>query len=658
MITSTSKLKTKLAATLAILFFALFSSYTAFGAVVTITGAKTWNTGSNATYSGNDIVIDRNATLTIDIASASCNSINMGDPTNNGNYSCGLVINTGNTLTITGNLDEVISQLPNGSKFANITLNGTGKLKCAALTGDELVLTSTTSGTIEVTGTNTLPIVLTAYNNLIVSGNTTLGHNISVGSLTINNPGKLTPGLSNTVTSAAGSVSGSGTAVVNRGGTNAFTSQYIFSTYATSALTVEFAGTSAQTTSFASFYNLKINNSFGVSLSGNTAITGTLTLATGKLVLGSNNLTMSSSASVSGGSATSYIQADGAGKVVATVVNNNLVRSFPIGTSTAVLPVNIQIATTSSATAFTLGVNDGVVNSSGTALTTHAVNATWSVTPSASVNNATLTFGWNSALSNYNAIKSFIVSRANTSSSWAAVDPSSIPNGTNVSSSANSISNYTQSTPSKTFSGAALYSVGDATDPFAAAVPLPVELISFNANKVNDAQVRLDWSTAWEINNRGFEIERSTNGVYWTNIGFVEGNGNSNQLLNYTFPTSLAGINSSLVYYRLKQVDFNGKFEYSPVRTVRLNGAVAKVEGIYPNPAMNRISVNLGAVEAGNIAKVIIMDMTGKVIMASEQMIEAGNTALDMNIDNLNRGNYIVNISSATTSYNTKLIKL
>jgi hypothetical protein len=219
--------------------------------------------------------------------------------------------------------------------------------------------------------------------------------------------------------------------------------------------------------------------------------------------------------------------------------------------------------------------------------------------------------------------------------------------------------------PSSLNTGKLLYDVlkGDTynkstTSPVAPIVPLPVDLISFNSNKVNDAQVRLDWSTAWEINNRGFEIERSTNGVYWTNIGFVAGNGNSNQLLNYTFPTSLAGINSSLVYYRLKQVDFNGKFEYSPVRTVRLNGAVAKVEGIYPNPAMNRISVNLGAVEAGNIAKVIIMDMTGKVVMASEQMIEAGNTALDMNIDNLERGNYIVNISSATTSYNTKLIKL
>ena len=168
----------------------------------------------------------------------------------------------------------------------------------------------------------------------------------------------------------------------------------------------------------------------------------------------------------------------------------------------------------------------------------------------------------------------------------------------------------------------------------------------------------LDFSTAWEINNRGFEVERSTNGVYWSNIGFVAGNGNSTQVLNYTFPTSLAGINTPVVYYRLKQVDFNGQFEYSQVRTIRLSGAVAKAESIYPNPAMNKVSVSLSGIAAGEAVMVSVMDMTGKVVLTASQMAEEGSFTLDMNVENLQKGNYIVNISSQSTNFNSKLVKL
>jgi hypothetical protein len=108
----------------------------------------------------------------------------------------------------------------------------------------------------------------------------------------------------------------------------------------------------------------------------------------------------------------------------------------------------------------------------------------------------------------------------------------------------------------------------------------------------------------------------------------------------------------------LKQVDFNGQFEYSQVRTIRLSGAVTKAESIYPNPAMNKVSISLGGVAAGETVLVSIMDMTGKVVMTANQMAADGNSALDMNVENLKKGNYIVNVSSQNSNYNTKLIKL
>jgi len=90
--------------------------------------------------------------------------------------------------------------------------------------------------------------------------------------------------------------------------------------------------------------------------------------------------------------------------------------------------------------------------------------------------------------------------------------------------------------------------------------PLPVELTSFDAN-VSGAVVVLNWETASEINNDYFQIERSVNGSAWENIGFVEGEGTTTSTTRYEFvdENPLTGIS----YYRLKQVDFDDKFEYS-----------------------------------------------------------------------------------------------
>ena len=90
--------------------------------------------------------------------------------------------------------------------------------------------------------------------------------------------------------------------------------------------------------------------------------------------------------------------------------------------------------------------------------------------------------------------------------------------------------------------------------------PLPVKLISFNANLLKNS-VWLDWKTETEINNNYFTIERSSNIEYWESIKEVKGAGNSNSTLSYSIVDQkpLLGIS----YYRLKQTDFNGEFSYS-----------------------------------------------------------------------------------------------
>jgi len=97
--------------------------------------------------------------------------------------------------------------------------------------------------------------------------------------------------------------------------------------------------------------------------------------------------------------------------------------------------------------------------------------------------------------------------------------------------------------------------------------PLPIELINFDGFNNGDVN-ELYWSTASEINNDLFNIESSVNGFDWMLIGVVDGSGNSSQMLNYRFnhiPTS------SITYYRLKQIDFDGKYEYSNIISISID---------------------------------------------------------------------------------------
>ncbi len=111
---------------------------------------------------------------------------------------------------------------------------------------------------------------------------------------------------------------------------------------------------------------------------------------------------------------------------------------------------------------------------------------------------------------------------------------------------------------------------------------LPVELINFKA-VLRDNAVELQWSTASEKNNFGFDVERSADNHNWTTLGFVPGHGNTTDRHDYGFVDEkpLAGVN----YYRLKQQDYNGKFEYTPIVVADVRATGGQQFDIYPNPS-------------------------------------------------------------------------
>ena len=154
--------------------------------------------------------------------------------------------------------------------------------------------------------------------------------------------------------------------------------------------------------------------------------------------------------------------------------------------------------------------------------------------------------------------------------------------------------------------------------------PLPVELISFNA-KLNNNVVDLTWQTASEINNDYFTLEKSKDGINWLAFAEQPGAGNSNTTINYVDIdyTPFQGVS----YYRLKQTDFNGVFEYSKTVSINNNGSDISV---YPNPVKDYLSID--GITENHIIRVYATD--GKLIYN-------GNTNI-LNTQNWSKGLYEV----------------
>ena len=138
---------------------------------------------------------------------------------------------------------------------------------------------------------------------------------------------------------------------------------------------------------------------------------------------------------------------------------------------------------------------------------------------------------------------------------------------------------------------------------------LPVKLINLKALR-NDGSIKLSWSTATEKDNDYFEIQRSTDLIYFENIGNQIGSGNSNLLLEYNFTDNNIE-ESEIYYYRLKQVDFDGKYEYSKIISVLSKIEEQSKVSVYPNPAHNFFIV-----ESSNRKKMDcrVFNNTGQVI--------------------------------------------
>ncbi|MBK6732396.1 MAG: hypothetical protein IPG60_16055 [Bacteroidetes bacterium] len=542
---------------------------TTSGATVTFTTVPTIN---------GDLSVNTGTLITGDITLASGKNLSVSDDA---------------TLSLTGNsMVGVSGGIKTFGATSTVDYAGGGQTVTAETYGN-LIFSNN--------GTKTLPAA-----TIIVKGDFSTSGNIvtSQASYPINVSGDVILGSTRAFKAGSATHTVEGSWYYNTSGAFVANSSTIVFSGSTGTETI--GGTEDNT-----FNNVTINGS-AVSLGSNMIVTNTLTLTDETITLNDKNLTLNKVNGLSGGSSSSYIVTNGNGRFIRTIGGSGTY-DFPLGTSTAYNPATMTWGGAPSATQISSNFNSTqLVNPSGltstiyggsepTPITEFLDNGYWDFTADATPNVFDLTLVAN-AVNNMGANDSFhSIFRSNSTgpTGWTDAGTSPVP-------SAFSTSTITLQMSGVTFMR--YYGIGRSVE-----FILPIVLVNFDGSNVGNANV-LNWTTATELNNDYFTIERSLDGKSYEEIGTVEGAGQSSALLNYEYTDAQPYLGTN--YYRLKQTDYNGAFDYSNVISIKVNGNF-EMGYPYPNPVVNNVSMNILSANSG-ITYLRIFDMTGREMYAEK----------------------------------------
>ena len=397
-------------------------------------------------------------------------------------------------------------------------------------------------------------------------------------------------------------------------------------TFTGSTGTVSFNGTGTATlggTSSTTFANLSMDKSGSVSLSTPVTVNGSLALNDGIIDLGANNLTLGS-ASVSGGSATSYVKTASTGTM--SRIGGATATTFPVGNS-AYNPAVLTNNGTSDV--FSVRVIDNVTSNGtgvGTTSTLATVKRTWMISEATTGgSNASVRLYWNGTgeeINGFASASAFVAHYSIAGSMWE-----------NMGGGAGA--GYVQSTDAITsFSPFTISS----TNLFA---PLPVELLSFDA-QCADQDIIVRWTTASEHNTLNFIVQRSEEGTMWNDVQTVEAAGNSNTVLNYAIQDM--GAARGTKYYRLVQTDQDGVQKiYGPILTNCGSDATSFLT--FPNPSTDEFNILFGTEDIHGDVVMTVSDATGKVVRNVALFIEKGTTSMMVPSLDLSTGVYQIQLN-------------
>jgi hypothetical protein len=191
---------------------------------------------------------------------------------------------------------------------------------------------------------------------------------------------------------------------------------------------------------------------------------------------------------------------------------------------------------------------------------------------------------------------------------------------------------------------------------------VPVELLSFSSS-VAENVVTLYWLTATELNNRGFEIERSSDKTNlpdgkagWRTIGFREGKGTTSEPQQYSYSDKLSGIESSKLYYRLKQIDFNGSFEYSEIVEAEIAPSVFSLSQNYPNPFNPGTTISYQLPVNGFVTLKVYDVLGNEAATLINEEKQAGEYKIEFKAANLSSGVYFYQLQAGSFVLTKKML--
>lgn len=176
--------------------------------------------------------------------------------------------------------------------------------------------------------------------------------------------------------------------------------------------------------------------------------------------------------------------------------------------------------------------------------------------------------------------------------------------------------------------------------------PLPVSFNSMNVSTDANKNVLIEWETASEINNDYFIIERSLDASVWNEIGKIEGSGNSNNTIKYSLLNKNPVLGNTY-YYRVKQIDFDGKFSYGKIKSIQIEKESGSVL-VYPNPVSNN-NLTVELLDGGNLKFLEIYDNVGRKVTHSINIFSEEGQKLELDVSKLKTGIYYIKTREITT---------
>ncbi len=606
--------------------------------------------GGNINIQGGTLVLCTNGATTVSLASGNVNvsggSLIFNDAGGTAYGNTSAILNIPGDLNITGGTVDVSQCTANNSSkgtgiinlSGNLNTSGTGTLtETSSASRGQLYFVKNGIQNVSLNGiiSETVDIIVQSGSILNMSTHILTGK----GDFNLNSGGGIIVGSPNGITQSTmlGNIQMTGTRTYSTG-----------ADYTYNATSAQNSGDGIPS----QVRNLTLNNSFNCTLNASTSVSNTMTFTSGKWITNANILTLGISTSILGtmnrtnGYVIGYFR-----RWLNTSLASNVL--FPVGTYLNYNPAIISF-TTAPLIGGTIICNlttTGFIGTIGLPL----MDATdtcenigmgyWTLTPGNGFTGGT----WTTALyadgfpNVLNYSKLHLIRRSSAILPWLA-------NGTHLSGTGSNIS------PIANRSGMSLWGQYGITS--GSSNPLPVELLNFTV-MTEYKKVKLEWTTASEINNDYFLIERSVDGTIFSSIGNVRGAGNSTVKLAYSFIDISPFIGTS--YYRLRQMDFDGNSKLYPMKSVTFSDAPEEkelaIKSVFPVPFSGYFTVNYFS-DTPRTFTIELIDLQGKVVYKtiSEAASETNSYRFE-NMEELANGQYLLRMSSGKISSVKKVWK-